>query len=117
MLPDLEPPGAMRDRGPDAAVLLGHTAGDALELEHRHLVERLVVEPEDLAAARDVAHGAEEGRDRAGAGIRDTGDQATEVDRLDRQLGERMGEASSPPETGGIRATSSPSCSRSSRSA
>ena len=65
-------------------------ARDALELEHRHLVERLVVEPQHLASARDVAHRADERRDRAGARIGDARDQPPEVDRLDGELGERV---------------------------
>ena len=69
-----------------------------------HLRVRLVLEVEHRAPARAAPHGADEGRDGAGVGG---------LDLRDRRGARSSGSALSrnaPPETGGISATSSPSC-------
>ena len=89
-LADLDDAGAVPDRGAQAAVIGERRARDAHDLLLGHARVGLVLEVEHLALARALAHGAREGRDRAGVRAADVRDQAAEVDRLGAEQDERL---------------------------
>ena len=64
------------------AVLRGQLVREPRQHRLGHLLERLVLEIEDVAAARAAAHRADERRDGAGLVARRLGDRGPEVERL-----------------------------------